>query len=168
MAGFTVNAGASALSRRSDLQQPPVRERFWLLERRPDLNDDIGVRREWDLRRVTVVDRAVHPDASRFTFLRLRRRDLRARDRLPPHREEITERERAVHRRFDVNDSVRRMRVQPINATRADRNPDVLRDELLDAVVVNREMLVDVNALALLRVARDAIDGLSHRLAERS
>ena len=52
-----------------------------------------------------------------------------------------------------MNDSVRRMRMQPINAAAPGGNSDRLRNRDLFAVIKNHEVLMDMNALAFLRIA---------------
>ena len=63
-----------------------------------------------------------------------------------------------------MNYAVRCVRVQPVNAPRGLRNPDELRN--LDGLtaIVDREMLMDVEALTFAGIARDAFDGTPHEL----
>ena len=95
--------------------------------------------------------------------------DVEAEIRYVPAAEVLTvaEREGAIHRRLDMDDPVRRVRVQPVDALGSLRNADERRDQDRPPVIEDREMLVDVNALALLRIAGDALDRLAHRLAAR-
>ncbi len=65
--------------------------------------------------------------------------DARVRDeRLAPHRKKLPERKRAHDRRLDVNDSVGRMRVQPIEALPENRPADRIRNRECAAVIVDR------------------------------
>jgi len=90
---------------------------------------------------------------------------------LSPNVEEVPQREGANHGRFDVDDSVRRMSVQPIEA-RAATDKDSLRcahglrafdahtvrDAAGDAVVEDRQVDVDVKGELLVSEALDAVD----------
>jgi hypothetical protein len=60
------------------------------------------------------------------------------------------------------------MCVKPVDAPRSCRNADVLWDRDGLAVIQDHEMLMDVDPLSLLRIARDTIDRLAHRLAHRA
>ena len=61
-------------------------------------------------------------------------------------------------RRFNVDDAVRRVRVQPIEALTRRHLSDVRRDSHILAAIDDHEVLVDVHARALHRIARNAID----------
>jgi hypothetical protein len=87
-------------------------------------------------------------------------------ERLAPDRKEIAEREGPVHWRLDVNESVRRVGVQPINASRGLRNPDVCWNVDQLAAVVDHEMLMDVDPLTFAGIACDSVDGAARELGE--
>src|SRR3954462_2288606 len=61
-----------------------------------------------------------------------------------------------------MDDSIWRMRVQPVDAPRRLRDTDVLRDRHRLAMVEDAEVLMDGDALPFLCIARDAVDGLRH------
>jgi len=92
---------------------------------------------------------------------------VRAVEALPPHREEIAEGEGSILGRFDVDDPIWRVRMQPVDTPRPLRDADELRDRHLLVVIEDHEVLMDVNALSFLRVAGDAVDRLSDRLTSR-
>ena len=75
--------------------------------------------------------------------------------------------ERCFVGRFDVDDPIWRVRMQPVDTPRPLRDADELGDRHLLVVIEDHEVLMDVNALSFLRVAGDAVDRLSDRLTSR-
>src|SRR5579862_9429737 len=142
--------GVARLQRSPD--RPPRRRH----ERRADLQHHVGVRLERDRARVARERLSVNPRLQRLALARTRRGGNGPAERLAPHPEEVIEDERAILRRLDVDDAVGRVRVQPVDAPLRDGLPDVRRDEHRPAVVEDQQVLVDVNPLALLRVAGNA------------
>ncbi len=128
---------------------------------------DLRVRRQRDLSRVTF-EQATVVDCG---YVARGWPNSVGSELLSPHVEEVPEREGANHGRLDVDDPVRRVSVQPIEAAAAtdedslrsahrlrafDSHP--VRDAAGDAVVENRQVDVDVEGELLVAEALDAVD----------
>jgi len=144
-------------------QGAPCREPRRWREWGTGFDDDVRVRRQLDLGGIAGERLAVDPDLERRALGRLCRRRFTLREWLAPDLEEITERERAVGRRLDVDDSVGRVRVQPIDAGATLGLSDVARNGHLLAVIEDDQVLMDVDALPLLPIAGNAADGRGGR-----
>ena len=94
----------------------PVGERSGLRVGRADLDAHFEMLRQFDLARVTFVSAAVDPGHDALVLLGFAPATSVRPERLAPHVEKLAQRERAERRRFDVDDAVGRVRVDPVEA----------------------------------------------------
>jgi hypothetical protein len=154
-----------------DLQAVGEPNRLGPYEWPADVELDLRVSKERDVSRVPLIGAAVDEGHDRPVHAG----DLARRQRLPPNIEEIAEGVYPLRRRFDMHDSIRRVRMKPAEAGSVAGNGPLRRSQHVhrgsdaDAVwdlsrlSADEDRQVDMNVIDELlgRLALDAVDRLA-------
>ena len=129
-----------------------------MAERRPIFDHDFFVVAQDDRARIARKRAAVHGNLQSLAARRVNAAGLGAAQILTPDVEKLAQSEAALGGRFDVDDTVVRMGVQPVQAVRSARYADAGGHFNHATAIEQLQMLVDVQYRAFAALATDAVD----------